>query len=193
MGSRLYGLEERLDPVHVGVDDLGVAGSKAIGESGEARAVGVNDNEEVDHGIECNTMDPTEEVASMTHVVADAIDGSLLERVERRDALKDCVLSSGVIFLRIRPHILNPSRSYTRLWRKMLRTLSSRRPDMSRRRRMKVKCSVTGRVFVKLVTPMKYRISNQAWMRAWKMGKGWRSPFQASRKKLSEVWCPPAG
>ena len=41
--ARLYGLKERLDPVHVGIENLEVSGSKAIGKRTKARAVRVND------------------------------------------------------------------------------------------------------------------------------------------------------
>ena len=104
-GERLYGLEENLYPVHVGVGDLRVSGSKVIGKSTKAGEVGVNNNKEVGHGIECNTMGPAEEVASTTHVVDDAIDGSLIEHVESGDAIEERVLSSGVVFFEdITPH-----------------------------------------------------------------------------------------
>ena len=101
----------------------------------------------------------------------------------------------GLYLSRIRPHILKPSRSYAGLCKKMLRTLSGIRPDMSRRRRREIWCLVPGRVFVKSVTPAKEGISNQVQMRACNMGKESRSLFQALRKKLSEgeVWCPPVG
>ena len=62
---------------------------------------------------------------------------------------------------------MNPSRSYAGLFRKMLRNFSGRRPDMSRRRRRELWCSVPGGVFVKLVTPEKEGLSNQVRMRAW--------------------------
>ena len=98
VGEILYGLEERLDPIHVGVDNLMVSDSKAIGKSAKAGAVGVNDNKEVGHGIECNTMEPAEEAAITTHVVTDSLSGSLIERVESGDTLEERVLSSRVVF-----------------------------------------------------------------------------------------------
>ena len=49
------------------------------------------------------------------------------------------------------------------------------------------------RVCVKLVTPLKEGLSNQTRMHVWKMGKDWRSPFQAFRKNLLEGRCPPTG
>ena len=48
------------------------------------------------------------------------------------------------------------------------------------------------RVFVKLVTPSEEGLSDQARMRTCNMGKEWRSPLKAFRKKLSGSWCPPA-
>ena len=66
---------------------------------------------------------------------------------------------------------------------------------MRRRRRRELWFSVPGSVVVKFVTPAKEGLSNQAYMRAWKMGKESWYPFHAFRKKLleDEVWCPPAG
>ena len=66
----------------------------------------------------------------------------------------------------------------------MLRTLSSRIPEISLRQGREIWCSVTGRVFVKLVTPAIEGISNQAQMSAWKMGKEWRHQLQALMKKF---------
>ena len=60
----------------------------------------------------------------------------------------------------------------------MLRNLPGRIPDISPRHIRELWCSVTGRVFVKLVTPTKEVISNQVWMRAWK--HRWELPGNCS-------------
>ena len=44
-------------------------------------------------------MGPAEEAERTTHVVADALGGSLIERVESKDGLEECVLSSDVVFV----------------------------------------------------------------------------------------------
>ena len=81
VGARLYGLEDHLDFVHVDVDNLGVADLKAISKSAKTGAFGVSDNEKVDQGIECNTMDLSKEAVRKTHVVDDALVVSLLDHV----------------------------------------------------------------------------------------------------------------
>ena len=100
-GARLYGLEECLNHIHVNIYDLGVTGSKVIRKSTKSGAVVDNNNKEVSHGNECNTIEPAEKLVITTHVVADDFGGSLLERVESGDAL-------GVVVLIMKPHILKP-------------------------------------------------------------------------------------
>ena len=101
----------------------------------------------------------------------------------------------GLYFSRIRIHILNLLHLYAGLCRKMARTLSGSIPDMRRRRRRELWCSVPRSVFVKSLIPANEALSNQARMRAWNMRNELRYPFQALRKKLSEAegCCPPAG
>ena len=68
----------------------------------------------------------------MTHIVADGIVLGLIQGVESEDALKERVLASGVVFSRIRLHILNPSCSYAGLRKNIFSTLSGRSPDIRR-------------------------------------------------------------
>ena len=77
----------------------------------------------------------------------------------------------------------------------MLRNFSGSGPDISRRRRRELWCSVPGIIFLKSVTPANEGLSYQAQIGYWKIGKESRSPFQDLRKKLSEgeVCCTPVG
>ena len=44
-------------------------------------------------------MEAAEEATGATHIVADGLVRRLLEFVEGGDALKECILASGVVFL----------------------------------------------------------------------------------------------
>ena len=119
----------------------------------------------------------------------------MIECVQSRDALRYRILSSGVVLLE--DTVLHPEPvAFVRgLYRKMLRTLSGSKPDMSWRQRRNIWCSMPGSVFVKSVTPAKEGISNQERILAWKMDKESRSLSQSLSKRLSEGedLCTPVG
>ena len=54
----------------------------------------------VGHGIEGDYMEAAEEATGATHIVADGLVRRLLEFVEGGDALKECILASGVVFIK---------------------------------------------------------------------------------------------
>ena len=92
-------------------------------------------------------MDASEELAGATHVGAYRLVRRLFQVVEGVDTLKEGLLARRVVS----PHILNPLRSYVGLWRNMARILSGSRPDMKRRRRRELWCSVPRSVSVNVV------------------------------------------
>ena len=100
MGAGIDCFQECFKPVHVCVDDLGVAGKKNIGEGAKAGAVRVDNEKKVGHGIEGDYMEAAEEATGATHIVADGLVRRLLEFVEGGDALKECILASGVVFIK---------------------------------------------------------------------------------------------
>ena len=69
-------------------------------------AVGVDDDEEIYHGVESDPVEAPEEAAGATHIVADGPVLVLLQGVERGDSLEESVLASRVVFFEdTSPHL----------------------------------------------------------------------------------------